>query len=231
MKKIIALILVIGCMLALVSCNRKKDNKVDPIDEQAVADVQAKLNASAPCGVSIDVTLTAELGKLNSNYDVVYNEDGTATVAYSYEKFNMFDETSDITEAKTTREGTVTIDAEGNLSEEVAGTAFVESVTFNLNLDASKLLSANVVPGTLSAKVAAENTATVLGVAIGYDVDLVISTGIDGVNSVAITYTTPSGVVDILATYTYPIPVEEETEEGAEGEEEGTEEGSEEAGE
>lgn len=223
MKKIIALILVIGCVLALASCNRNKDDEKEEccsIDTEAVAAVQAKLDASEPCGVLINVTLKNDLGTLNSEYNVLYNEDGTATVAYFYELFNAFDPDNLAAEAKSTHTGTVTVYEDGLLSEEVEGIAFVESVSFNYNLDASKFSYAESVPGTLVFKVPAANTLAVLGVALGADADVAISTGVNGVNTVAISYPTSAGLVEIFASYSYPIPEEEETEgEESEGEE------------
>ncbi len=215
MKKIIALILAVGCMLALVSCNRNKQDDNGPtVDAAAVAAMQEKLNASEPCATDITVKLTTELGALNSKYNVVYNEDDTATVKYFYEKFNSFDE-NDIKEAKSSFEGIVTVGADGSVTDEVGGTAFVESISFNIKLDPAKLSYSESAPGTLKVGVAAANTVAVLGVDLGADVEMVISAGADGVYSIAITYTSVSGVVELVSTYTYPVP-EEDTEEGEE---------------
>ena len=218
MKKIIALILLVSCILSLCSCKffKKEDNKntntdnsnvqtpgdkTPEFDVEAVAAVQAKIDASKPSAADITVTLNAGLGNLYSEYNVTYNEDGTATVVYTYEKFNSFDEDAD--EYKSTYSGTVTVSADGTVSDELGGTASVEALTFDINLDASKLETAQVVSGILTATVKAANTASVLGINLGVDASVVISTSAKGVVSVAISYTSAAGPVEIIATYTY----------------------------
>jgi hypothetical protein len=105
-------------------------------------------------------------------------------------------------------------------------------VTFDITLDGSKLKNVIVSKNSVSARVDKADTLAILGVALDSDADFIISIGNDGVASVAISYMSASGAVDIVSVYTYII--EEETEEGTEEEgteEEGTTEGSEEAAE
>ena len=220
MKKILALILLVGCIFTLCSCKFFKkdkedetpnnnnsdvvvpDNDTPTVDTEAIAAIQAKIDASTPDTADITVTLKAVLGDLDSEYNVIYNQDGTATVAYTYEKFNSFDADSD--EYKSTYSGTVTVAADGTLSEDVGGTASVEALTFDITLDAAKLTAPTVVSGVLNATVKAENTQALLGVNLGADASLVVSTGANGVSSVAISYTSAAGQIEIIATYTYP---------------------------
>lgn len=208
MKKIIALILVIGCVFAFASCNlifgnndggngHANDNK------GTVADVQSAIDASAPAKATIKVKLESALGDLNGSYNVTYNEDGSATVNYSYEVFNAFGEDATKNGEKSTYSDTVTVSASGELNKPIYGASAVEAVSFDINLDESKLSSASVVASVLTAKVEAANTAAVLGVAISSDADLCITTGAGRVTSVVITYTTESGPVTITATYNY----------------------------
>ena len=217
MKKIIALILLVGCIFTLCSCKffkkdeaPKEDNNTDvvapgndtsTVDTEAIASIQAKIDTSTPDTADITVVLKATLGNLNSEYNVTYNADGTATVVYTYEKFNSFDLDTD--DYKSPYEGTVTIAADGTLSEEVGGNASVEALTFDINLDSSKLANASVTSGVLTATVNAGNTQAVLGVNLGTDASLVVSTNANGVVSVAISYTSSAGPVEIIATYTY----------------------------
>ena len=200
MKKIIALVLVIGCMLSLASCELIFGDKKteEPDDSYAVPDIQAKVDASAPAGAEITVTFKTTLGDLNGAYDVVYNEDGTATVAYSYEKFNTITETT--TELKTTVEGTVTVAADGSVSGDL-GTEGLTAVSFELKLDESKLSSVAINAGVLNAQVKAEHTEAVLGVALAYDAQLVVVTGTTGVTTMTVSYTTPHGDVEIVTLY------------------------------
>ena len=233
MKKIIALLLVVGCMLAFASCNLLpgsgdngdgNDNVVDVDNSEAIAALQAAIDASAPDIADISVVLNSELGKLNGEYDVTYNDDGSATVIYSYELFNKPGEGDGF---KSTYTGETTVSPDGTVADALGGTASVEAVTFDITLDESKLTNVIVSQNSISAKVAKANTLAVLGVALDSDAEFVISVGKNGVASVAISYVSGSGVVDIRSTYTYII--EEETEEDTEdGIEDGTTEDSEE---
>ena len=196
MKKIIALILVIGCMLSFVACF--PNNTEEPDDSYAIPDIQAKVDASAPKGADITVTFETSLGTLNGAYDVAYNEDGTATVAYSYEKFNTLGE--GVTELKSTFEGTVTVAADGSVTGDL-GTEGLTAVSFELKLDENKLNSVAINAGVLNAQVKAEHTEAVLGVALSYDVQLVVVTGTNGVTSMTVSYTTTLGEVEIVTLY------------------------------
>lgn len=200
MKKIIALILAIGCILSLASCNlfNGSNNVENPDDSASIPDIQSKVDASAPQGADITVTFKTALGDLNGAYDVLYNEDGTATVAYSYEKFNTLGEGS--TELKSTYTGTVTVAADGSVSGDL-GTEGLSAVSFELKLDESKLSGVAINAGVLNATVKAEHTEAVLGVALGYDVQLIVATGTTGVTSMTVSYTTANGDVEIVTVY------------------------------
>ena len=233
MKKIIALLLVVGCMLAFASCNLLpgsgdngdgNDNVVDVDNSEAIAALQAAIDASAPDIADISVVLDSSLGKLYGEYNVTYNDDGSATVIYSYELLNKPGEGNGF---KDTCSGETTVSPDGTVADTLGGTASVEALTFDITLDASKLTNVIVSQNSISAKVAKANTLAVLGVVLDSDAEFVISVGKNGVASVAISYVSGSGVVDIRSTYTYII--EEETEEDTEeGIEDGTTEDSEE---
>ena len=209
MKKILALILAVCCVLSLASC--KKEEEAPAVNAEDIAPFQSKIDASAPETATVTVTFKSALGTLDSEYLVTYSQvDGSATVVYTYEQFN----TTDSSEFKSTYEGQLTVNADGTLSKNPAGVASVEALTFDINLDPAKIYSATVTSGILSIVVKAENTAAVLGVNLGVDATVVISVGTLGVGSVAISYSTAEGSVDIVSTYTYYVePEEEETEE------------------
>lgn len=197
MKKILALILVVGCMLALVSCF-PTNTPEEPDDSDAIPTIQAKIDASAPNGAEVTVTLKSTLGDLNGSYDVTYNADGTATVAYTYEKFNTI--SAENSELKSTISGTATVAADGTVSGDL-GTEGVNAVSFELKLDESKLNSVAINAGVLTANVKAADTAAVLGVALNYDVMLTVVTGTAGVTSMSVSYTTNVGAVEVVTLY------------------------------
>lgn len=211
MKKIIALILIVGCIFALASCkpSDKGDGNNDGnqgnnnVDKTGVAAIQKSIDDSAPKSADISVEFESTLGTLNGKYDVTYNADGSATVDYSYELFNTFDENAVRDEIKSTHTGVATVTSSGEVSGDLGGVASVEAVTFDINLDSSKLTTGEVSASVLKAKVAAANTADVLGVSIGYDVDLTITTGAGRVTYIIINYTTNMGPVEITAIYHY----------------------------
>ena len=200
MKKIIALILVIGCMLALASCSFFGNNTPEePDDSYAIPDIQAKVDASAPNGADITVTFTTALGVLNGSYKAVYNEDGTATVEYSYEKFNTIG-AGDNNELKSTVTGTATVAANGSVTGDLTADG-LNAVSFDLALDEAKLSNVAINAGVLSADVKADDTAAVLGVALGYDAKLTVATGTNGITSMTVAYTTTNGDVEIVTLY------------------------------
>lgn len=242
MKKIIALMLVIGCIFALASCDNissivgsipgfgtedpgNDTNEVD--NSEGIALIQSAIDASAPDVAEISVVLVSTLGKLNGEYTVTYNEDGSAVVDYSYELFNSFSEDSFAGGIKSVYSGVTTVMPDGTVTDELGGVASVEAVTFDITLDQSKLENIVLSANSISAKVTKDNTLSILGVALDYDADLVISVGQKGVASVAISYVSASGPVEIVSVYTYiEEEPEEETEEETE-ENEGAEEGAE----
>lgn len=216
MKKILALILVVSCVFALGSCKLVKKIFGKDVDdaptanEADIAPIQAKIDASVPETANVTVNFKSTLGTLESAYVVTYNTDGSATVNYTYEKFNQVGESKDF---KTEFVGETTIGANGELTNAPEGIAAVEALTFDITLDASKLHYATVTSGILDAVVKAENTLAILGVELGVDAKLVISIGTLGVSSIAISYTTEGGTVEIISTYTYYVaPAEDETE-------------------
>lgn len=234
MKKIIALMLVVGCIFALTSCNLFNDSdtndngddvgKVD--NSEGIAAIQSVIDASAPDIAQISVVLNSSLGVLNGEYVVTYNEDGSAVVNYTYELFNDFSEDSIADSFKSTYTGVVTVMPDGTVSDNLNGIASVEAITFDITLDQEKLQNVILSANTINAKITKDNTLSVLGVALDYDANIVISIGKNGVASVAISYVSAAGPVDIVSLYTY---IEEEPEEDAEeGTEDGAEEGSEE---
>ena len=214
MKKILAIALIIGCIFAFASCsgivpdiggNNNSNNNVDNEgNTQSVEAIQQAIDESAPKSSGIDVKYTTEIGTLEGSYDVTYNSDGSATVNYTYELFNKFDPSNPTQGNKTVYTDTVTVKANGELDKVINGVAAVEAVSFDIELDEDLLDSCIISASVLKATVKADNTLDVLGVEIGCDVNITISTGNGRVTSVVMDYTTDDDAhVEIVAVYNY----------------------------
>lgn len=221
MKKIIALLLAVGCIFAFASCEvipflPGNSGGQGPVDNSAAIDsVQRALDSSTPDIVDIDVVLRSGLGDLNAEYTLEHYEDGLTLLSYSYEKFNTFEGDELPDEIKSTHTGSVYL-IDGDVMDESETGYFygVEAISFKLVLDESKMDSVSASAGTISFKVKAADTEAVLGVALASDADVVISTGSNGVTSISVSYTSASGPVETVSVYTYlPEETEEETDE------------------
>ena len=200
MKKILALILIVGCIFALASCGIGGKEEKPPVD---ISVIQKAIDESAPSSAKITVELNSILGDLNGEYNVIFNEDGSANVMYSYELFNEFNVDSIELGPKSTYTGAVTISANGELSDEIGGVASVEAVSFDINLDESLFETVSVESSVLRGTIKADNTYDILGVALDYDAELVILTSSGRVTSIVINYVAESGPIEITATYHY----------------------------
>ncbi len=205
MKKIFAILLALTLMLAVTSCDLI-DSVFNPGssvggDVTDVAGIKATLENSSPKTANVSVKLVSSLGTLNGSYDAVYNEDGSASVNYSYEQFNKI--TDEVTELKSTKTGVATVSSTGTVSGNLGGIAPLGAICFNITLDEKLVKVDSIGGGMLSANVPADNTMAVIGTSVGCDAKLTISTGNGVVTSVTISYTSEQGPVEIVAVYTY----------------------------
>lgn len=184
MKKIFALLLIIGCIFAFASCG-------DDAEGETGVNLDAFKNAVAasnPTGAVINIEVDTALGKLENRYVVTYNQDGTVTVGFTEQSFVAFDPANPLAETKKTETGTVTIQADGTYDGKISGTA--ADIAAGIALDVTKLTDASVTEaGVLTAKVAAANTQGALGVNLGYDVDVKLSIFEGVVESLEMSYT------------------------------------------
>ena len=201
MKKILALILIVGCIFDFASCSLFGGKNDAPTAD--VASIQKAIDDSAPASAKITVELNSSLGDLNGEYNVAFNNDGSATINYSYELFNEFNIDSIEQGFKSTYTGVVSVSADGVLSEEIGGIASAEAVSFDISLKEELFETVSVEASVLRGTVKADNTYDVLGVALDYDVELVILTGSGRVTSIIINYVAESGPIEITATYRY----------------------------
>ncbi len=195
MKKFLAILLVCVMAFAVVSCD--KGNEEPPT---AFAEFEKAIDQTPASKINVSTKITTELGILHSTVDTTFNPDGSASVSFYIERFNSDFTSSDVV---VTRTGTVTLDKDGNYSD---GGAFKDALGANvasvkLGLDSTKFESYAMENGVLSATVKAENTAAVLGTAIGYDVNFMLTVGAGRVVSVVINYTSDFGPVEAIVSY------------------------------
>jgi hypothetical protein len=129
---------------------------------------------------------------------VTYNEDGSFTIDYVYEKFNDIGEGDDLKSEVT---GKVTCDKNGNYSDGGSLTgkvALAEGAKINL-AKVKATISAD--GNSLTATVKAEDTKAVLGVELPSDAELVIIKSADAIVSYSIKYSNASGDVTVSCEY------------------------------
>ena len=179
MKKIIALLLVICCFGMLFACNNDTPDNGDNdnTNTATVADFSAAIANTKPSLAIVTTKVTSELGVLNAKFEISYNEDGSAAIVYSYEKFNSLEDGA-TTELKTKYEGTFTRNADGTYIG--AEGVDISSVNAGTAIDLSKAsnVTINEKGDVLTANVAKADTASVLGSALSADASLKIA--IDG---------------------------------------------------
>jgi hypothetical protein len=198
MKKIIALLLVICCFGMLFACNNDTpdtgDNDNNNNNTATVADFTAAIANTKPSLAIVTTKITTELGDLNAKFEISYNEDGSAAIVYSYEKFNSIEDGA-TNELKTKYEGTFTRNADGTYTG--AEGVDISSVTAGTAIDLSKAtgVTINEKGDVLTANVAKADTAAVLGSALSADAALKIA--IDGgeVEIIEITYSNATIVI------------------------------------
>lgn len=194
MKKIIALILALTCMLALASCDGVGG------DHEALEPYKAAVDATQPARATVNITYTDMVLNvtLDGNYLVVYNEDGTATVSYSYEKVNGVD--SDSEEMISTVNGVVTVKADGTVDGDVDAKV-TAAAAVKINLDPAKI-NYTVARGILTAGIKAADVKAVLGVDLGADVSMTMTVSDAGkIGSVSYSYVTGNGTASVVCFY------------------------------
>lgn len=173
------------------------DGSNEPTADVVLDDFKTAINNTSPTSASIGMTVETTMGPLSGRYDITYAADGSATVTYSYEQFDVIDENN--SNDKITVSGSAAIDPEGNVTGSV-NSAVTSAGRVAFNLDANKM-TFNVASGALVATVLQENTAAVVGFECPSDA-IIALTCVDGVIvSATITYTTEQGAVEIVCTY------------------------------
>ena len=177
MKKILSLILVITCFGLLMSCDML--SSITGGGNGGAKGIDAFVTAienTNPKNITVDIEVETSLGELTSKYTVNYNDDGSAVITYTTEKFNAIGEGAE-DELKSTVTGTVTKNADGTFTGDTNGVD-VSGVTAGFKLDVKKMKDTATINETntvLTATVAAADTEAVLGAAYDKDVTVVIA--------------------------------------------------------
>ena len=191
MKKLLVVLLAIACVFTMFSCGGKED--------ESLTAFQSAADETKPATAKVNVVLETPLGELNAEYNIAYNTDGTATINYTFEKFNEITVGGE-GEVKSTVTGTASVDANGNYTGDLSGSAAAISPSFNFDPEKMEYtISAN--ENVLSANVKAENTADVLGVEYGSDVVLVMNKFDGKIVSFTLSYTTSQGEASVVVSY------------------------------
>jgi hypothetical protein len=190
MKKIITILLLALLTFSFASCGEGDGPSVDGF--------VAAVNNANPEAIEITIKSATALGELSGTYTVTYNEDGSFTIDYVYEKFNDIGEGDDLKSEVT---GKVTCDKNGNYSDGGSLTgkvALAEGAKINL-AKGKATISAD--GNSLTATVKAEDTKAVLGVELPSDAELVIIKSGDAIVSYSIKYSNASGDVTVSCEY------------------------------
>ena len=203
MKKIIALLLALSCVLALSACGDDGENGND------LEAFTAAVSAADPTDavLTTKVTSTTFDVTLEGEYNITYNRDGTASVTYSYQQLRLIDDSVSTTDSiMLPVEGAATIAADGTVTtiegDGTVGAQLVAVAGVKLNLSASKM-TYSVSAGMLTATIKAADTEAVLGTAVSADVNLVLTVANGAVSAITLTYDTTDGQAEIVCLYNY----------------------------
>lgn len=196
MKKFLAIILALTCAFALFACG---DGETANNYKTDAADFITAVGATDVTNLDVSVAVETALGTLTSTYNTVYNADGTSTMTYRIETIPALDSTA--LEEIEVQEGTVTCDANGNYSnDEISGTIGATGVSLNLNSD--KISNYTVEGDVLTITVAAADTASVVGTALGSDAIVAVTKAEGKIVSITLNYTDAAGcAVAIVCAY------------------------------
>ncbi len=194
MKKFIAVLLALTLVFALASCRKDEAPSVD-LEPFKTAIANTSLTSA-----KIEIIATNDYlpdHPLSAVYNVTYNDDGSATINYTYMVYNEIG--AETTEITTTIPGYATISADGVVSGNISATVSA-AAGVNFNLDGGKM-AASEDHGILNATICAADTEAVLGGAIGADVVFTITIAGGTVTGATINYTLDGVDYEIICTY------------------------------
>ena len=176
MKKILAVVLLLSCLFTVCSCSFIKD-KFGKKSETGIGAFETAIENSNASNVTVETKVDTDLGTLETTMVVAYKEDGSATITYTYEKFNLIGEGAE-NEEKTKKTVTINRAADGTYTGDMPEGVDLTSVTASaaINFESVKdAVAINEGNDVLTVLVPAANTAAVFGSEFSKDVNLEIS--------------------------------------------------------
>ena len=201
MKKILCLLLTLVLVFAFASCNKDKgddttngdnntniDNSNDTNNDNNDTNNDANNDAVDPfeafekaiatsdaSTVIVDVVTITALGELDSHYEIFFNDNGSAFITYTYERFYEIGEgPADEITYSTTK--TIYRDADGNYSEDIGVdlTGVEPAVAFNVSA-LKGTVKINEIGDELNVTIPKTSTLELLGSQFSGDVQLKIT--------------------------------------------------------
>lgn len=210
MKKLLAIIIAISCMLCVFSCDNSSDSGDDgktnapqiPVSEGGTSFSEFVSAAGAMSSVKTSVVKTKFIspnkGVLESKFEISYNTDGSSTVTITKQRYGNIGEDRIVTEAP------FTVECDKNGNYQIDGTTagnVIASGAYAINLDQYKLYDARIEGNVLYATVFSSDTATVLGVEIAATVSVSIVVQNGKIASLSAVYLKNGETVDIKCEY------------------------------
>lgn len=192
MKKIIACAFALVITFTLVSCGSSGHSELEPFIEA--------MNVYSFSGAEITASLSSELGELTANYDITYNDDGSASVVYSKKVFNSIAPDSTADSLISNVSGVASVDKNANVTSGELGRLVAVMTMLLPELDGDRL-EYSVEDGVLTASISAEDTEDVLLVNTGYDTLVTVRLTGDSVDTVTVSYTSGDGPVFVNCCY------------------------------
>ncbi|MBO7196136.1 MAG: hypothetical protein J6V80_02260 [Clostridia bacterium] len=202
MKKLLALLVIISCLLLSVSCTPTTPEI--PVSEGGVSFaefVSAATATSSPKASVIETERQSDKGTLTAKIEISYNTDGSSVIEYTYDRFGSISLGEDfiVTESET-----VSCDKNGNYSDGGAFTGnVIASGAYSLNLVESKLRDARIEGNILYATVFSYDTAAVLGVNLGTTVLITVTVNNGKIDLVSATYNKGADKISVECEYAY----------------------------
>lgn len=185
MKKLLAMIIALSCILCVFSCdnsggdeggnnNGNTTNAPEiPVSEGGTSFAEFVSATAAMSSIKTSVVkvkfISTNKGELESQFAISYNTDGSSTVTITKQRYGSIGEDYIVTE------GPFTVECDKNGNYELDGVLtgnVIANGAYVLNLDQYKLYDARIEGNALYATVFSSDTADVLGVEIAATVSI-----------------------------------------------------------